>query len=92
MDFGINRVFAAAIVASVPITLFLLGIHDIARIIGFLGGVWIGIEAITILLIRERLHEVRAAEEGILWRKNIVSRALMAVFIFGAISSLIVIK
>jgi amino acid permease len=92
MDFGINRVFAAAIVASVPITLFLLGMHDIARIIGFLGGVWIGIEAITILLMRERLHAARVAEDGILWRKNIVSRALMAVFIFGAISSLIVIK
>jgi tyrosine-specific transport protein len=90
MDFGMRRDAASALVAFVPIALFLSGLRDIARIIGFLGGVWISIDAITILLIRERLHELQKTEDGVVWRKKIIGRALMLVFILGAISSLFV--
>lgn len=92
MDFAVPRGAASAAVAFVPLALFLSGMRDIARIIGFLGGVWISIDAITILLMRERLQALRQREDGILRRNKIIGRALMVFFIIGTISAFIALQ
>ncbi len=92
MDFGLNRNISSAIVSFLPFSLFLSGLRDIARIIGFLGGIWISIDAITILLMRERLYSLNSTARPDILKKKIVGRALMLIFIFGTISSIIGIK
>ncbi|MDP2930185.1 MAG: amino acid permease [bacterium] len=55
-DFKMPKKFASALVCSVPLILFFLGLRNFLEIIGLVGGVMMGIEGILILLMYKKIY------------------------------------
>lgn len=87
LDFGVRPPVAFLIVAAVPLLLFLSGARDIAIIIGFLGGIWVSVDALLVFLMRERVLAEHKNLDA--WRHKLIGRFLMLFFIAGTISSII---
>ncbi|HCC59977.1 MAG: hypothetical protein A2402_02090 [Candidatus Staskawiczbacteria bacterium RIFOXYC1_FULL_37_43] len=77
-DIGIKKSHSIIIVCCLPLILFLLGLRSFVPIISFIGGVFIGIEGILILLMYKKIKG-----------KNIIIYPLSLVFILGIIYQLI---
>jgi hypothetical protein len=86
LDFGFSPGSAFLVVAIVPILLFLLGLKDIIRIIGFLGGIWVSVDAALVLLMQERANS--QTKQGF-WQYSFINRLLIIFFILGTISSIV---
>jgi len=88
-DFGISPNASIAIVALTPLTLYALGLHDFLRLIGFMGGVWVSLDAAILILARERMAKFGIGERLSIYRR-ILHASLMALMLLGTISSLMV--
>jgi amino acid permease len=77
-DLGVKKSHAIIIVCLVPLILFLLGLRSFLPIISFVGGFFIGIDGILILLMYKKIGG-----------KNILIYPLSLVFLFGIIYEII---
>lgn len=77
-DLGIKKNHAIIIVCSLPLILFLLGLRNFIPIISFVGGIFIGINGILILLMYKKIGG-----------KNIIIYPLSLIFLLGIIYQLI---
>jgi len=77
-DIGIKKNQAIIITCFLPMILFLLGLRFFIPIISFIGGVFIGIDGILILLTYKKIGG-----------KKIISYPLILVFVLGIIYSII---
>jgi hypothetical protein len=77
-DMGIKRFPAWALTCFVPFTLFLLGFNSFIPLMSFIGGVFLGINGIFILLIYKKIGG-----------SKFVIYPLMLVFMLGIVYSLV---
>jgi len=59
-DIGINKIHSVIIVCCLPLILFLMGLRSFIPIISFIGGVFIGIDGILILLMYKKIKGKKA--------------------------------
>lgn len=77
-DIGVKKSQAIIFVCATPLILFLLGMRSFLPIISFIGGVFIGIDGILILLMYKKIKG-----------KNFIFYPLALVFLFGIIYEII---
>ena len=77
-DMGLKERWAWLITCFIPLLLYFLGFNSFIAIISFIGGVFLGIDGILILLIYQRIGG-----------KNIIAYPLMAIFILGIVYSIV---
>lgn len=77
-DMGIKEKYAWLITCFAPLFLFLMGFNSFIPLISLIGGVFLGIDGILILLIYKKI-----------WGKKFIAYPLMLVFILGIIYSII---
>ena len=77
-DMKIKKNIAWLITCFVPLILFLIGLRSFIHIIGLVGGVMIGIDAVLILLMYKKINE-----------KSILVYPLAVIFIIGIIYEII---
>ena len=77
-DIGVKKIQAIIIVCFAPLVLFLLGLRSFIPIISFVGGVFIGIDGILILLMYKKIGG-----------KNIIIYPLSLIFLLGIIYEII---
>ena len=76
-DLGIKKNYAVIIVCSLPLILFLLGLRSFIGVISFVGGIFIGIDGILILLMYKKING-----------RNIIIYPLSLIFLLGIIYQL----
>jgi len=77
-DLGIKKTHAVIIVCALPLILYLLGVRSFIPIISFIGGIFLGIDGILILLMYRKIGG-----------KKIIIYPLSAVFLLGIIYELV---
>src|SRR3989344_1087442 len=77
-DMGLKEFPAWLLTCFVPLVLFLLGLNSFIPLISFVGGVFLGIDGILILLIYQKIGG-----------KKMITYPLMSVFILGIIYSIV---
>ena len=76
-DIGIKKSHSIIIVCCLPLILFLLGLRSFIPIVSFIGGVFVGIDGILILLMYKKIKG-----------RNVIIYPLSAVFLLGIIYQL----
>lgn len=84
-DFNFPRVLIFLLVILAPLGLYFYGLHDFLKLISITGGVFIGLEGIFIILMRQKA----CLPTGMaLQRKNLLDYVLLAIFIGGIIHAI----
>lgn len=82
-DFGFNDNFAGTLVAISPLILYFAGLRNFMELVGLIGGVFIGLESLFIILIWLRAKSLRTGE-GLLGKiPSATPYALLIIFIVG---------
>lgn len=83
-DLGWGHREAAAAVFFLPLLLWMLGLQDFISVIGLVGGVFLGLEYVIILLVVRKAVALRRGERAGLWMLNIlfVAGALYEIWYF----------
>lgn len=85
-DFGMKKLHAWILVCGVPIVLFLLGLREFIDLIGFIGGVFVGILGILIVLTYERMRRSPVCKtHRCLNLPHVVSWMIMLLFLVGVV-------
>ncbi len=77
-DLGVKKIHAVIIVCTLPLILFLLGVRSFIPIISFIGGIFLGIDGILILLMYRKIKG-----------KKVIIYPLSVIFILGVIYELV---
>ena len=87
-DLKMPHYFSWVLTCSLPLLLYLLGVKDFIKVIGFVGGVMLAIEGVLILLMYEKL--AMSGVEGVKQNKSkFLVYPLVSVFILGIIYEII---
>lgn len=81
-DMKVNKKIAWAVTCFVPFLLFLFGIRNFIDVVGFIGGVILGIEGILIILMYQKLKKPSKM-------KKVLALPLVLVFLLGIIYEII---
>lgn len=88
-DLNFGSLFSALTVSIIPLLLYFAGFDNFIKLISFVGGIFIGLEAIFIVLMWQRASKI-AANEMIFKKINpLIIYSLIFVFIGGIIYALI---
>ena len=77
-DLGIKKIHAVIIVCTLPLILFLLGVRAFIPLISFIGGMFIGIDGILILLMYKKIGG-----------RRIIIYPLFLIFLLGIIYQIV---
>lgn len=89
-DFGMKRLQAFVLTAGVPVVLFLLGIREFIELIGFVGGIFVGLLGILVVLTYEKMRKSPVCRfQHCLHVPGFLSWALAGLFVLGMILSII---
>ncbi|MBU0531570.1 MAG: aromatic amino acid transport family protein [Candidatus Uhrbacteria bacterium] len=89
VDFKVNKWLAWFVTVSVPIVLFLLGVREFITVISFSGAVFGALTAVVVILVYEKMRPSIEKRKDSLILPKYLSYVLGAVFLFGAIVSII---
>ncbi|MEK7481899.1 MAG: aromatic amino acid transport family protein, partial [Patescibacteria group bacterium] len=88
-DLNLNGLFSALAVSIIPLLLYFAGFDNFIKLISLVGGIFIGLEAIFIVLMWQRASKT-AAKEMIFKKINpLIIYSLIFVFVGGIIYALI---
>ncbi|MBT9169534.1 MAG: hypothetical protein DDT19_02894 [Syntrophomonadaceae bacterium] len=90
-DFNFPQVFSGLIIILSPLLLYFFGFQNFLKLVGLIGGVFIGLESIFIVLMWLKARKSGDEERGVFLRKlnPIIIRALLLIFVGGIIYEII---
>lgn len=89
-DYGMKKLTAWLFVLSVPLILFLLGVREFIELIGFMGSIFGGLTAISVILMYQKMRKSPICRmHRCINIPQSISFLLMALFVLGIIWTII---
>lgn len=89
LDFGLTKLIAWALISAVPLFVFLLGANSPSRLISYVGGIFVALDGIFIVLILRKMRRILPQNKNFLPFGAVIQVALVAVFIVSALSEVL---
>ncbi|MEK7555587.1 MAG: aromatic amino acid transport family protein [Patescibacteria group bacterium] len=90
-DFRLSSLWAGLLVVIVPLLFYFLGFQNFLKLVGLVGGVFIGLEGILVILMWLKARKTSVLGEEVIIKKlnPVIVFILLAVFIGGAVYAIL---